>query len=253
MTILDINITSKSYNNNGALKVLENVRLEIKEGEFMCVAGPSGCGKTTILNIISGLDLDYSGEVLYKGKPVSGCGQERIMISQELGLFPWLNAQDNVEFGLKMKGIPKKRRNGIALEYLRMVNLVKFKDYFIHELSGGMKQRVALARALAMDPQVLLMDEPFASLDAQTRDMLHLELQKIWLATKKTIVFVTHNVREAVCLGDRVIILSLAPARVKASFEISLPRPRQIESEGLIEKVRPILSELKFETEKYHE
>ena len=139
------------------------------------------------------------------------------------------------------------------MKYIEMVNLLKFKDYFIHDLSGGMKQRVALARALAMDPQVLLMDEPFASLDAQTRDMLHLELQKIWIATKKTIIFVTHNVREAVCLGDRVIVFSLAPAHIKESFKIDLIRPRQIESEGLIEKVRPILAELSFEIEKSHE
>lgn len=254
MAILNINIDSKSYtNNNGTLKVLENIRLEIGEGEFVCIAGPSGCGKTTSLNIIAGLDLDYSGEVLYKGVPITGCSQERVMIFQELGLFPWLNVQTNVEFGLKMKDVPKKKRRQIALKYIEMVNLIKFKDYFIHDLSGGMKQRVALARALAMEPQVLLMDEPFASLDAQTRDMLHFELQKIWIATKKTIIFVTHNVREAVCLGDRVLVFSLAPAHVKASFKIDLARPRQIESEGLIEKVRPILSELRFEIEKHYE
>ena len=254
MAILNININSKSYvNNSHTLKVLENIHLEIGQGEFVCIAGPSGCGKTTFLNIIAGLDFDYSGEVLYKGTPITGCSQERVVIFQELGLFPWLNVQSNVELGLKMKNIPKKKRKEIALQYLEMVNLIKFKDYFIHNLSGGMKQRVALARALAMEPHVLLMDEPFASLDAQTRDMLHFELQKIWIATQKTIIFVTHNVREAVCLGDRVLVFSLAPAHVKASFEIDLVRPRQIESEGLIEKVRPILTELKFEIEKYHE
>ena len=245
MAILNINIISKVYNNDQSLKVLEDIRLNIEEGEFVCIAGHSGCGKTTLLNIIAGLDLDYSGEVLYKGKPVSGCSQERLMIFQELGLFPWLNVQNNIEFGLKMKGVPKQQRNQISLKYLKLVNLVKFKDYFIHELSGGMKQRIALARALAMEPQVLLMDEPFVSLDAETRDILHLELQKIWLATKKTIIFVTHNVREAVCLGDRVVVLSPSPAHIKAGFKINLPRPRQIESEGLIEKVRPILQELR--------
>ncbi len=254
MAILNINITAKTYaNNNETLKVLDNICLDIEQGEFICIVGPSGCGKTTLLNILAGLDSDYSGEVLYKGMPIKECSQERIMIFQELGLFPWLNVQDNVEFGLKMKGILKKERCRIALKYIEMVNLLKFKDYFIHNLSGGMKQRVALARALAMEPQVLLMDEPFASLDAQTRDTLHLELQKIWIATKKTIIFVTHNVREAVCLGDQVIVFSLAPARIKASFKINLMRPRQIESEGLIEKVRPILSEFRFEIEKNHE
>jgi NitT/TauT family transport system ATP-binding protein len=252
MTILDIKIDSKTYDNK-ALRVLKNIHLEIKEGEFLCVVGPTGCGKTTFLNIIAGLELDYSGEVLYKGVPVDGCSQERVMIFQELGLFPWLNVVDNVEFGLRMKGLSKKERRKVALKYLDMVHLVKFKDYFIHELSGGMKQKVALARALAMEPQVLLMDEPFAALDAQTRDMLHMELQSIWIATKKTIIFVTHNVREAVCLGERVIVFSLAPAHVKASFRIDLPRPRSIESEGLIQKVRPILSELKFDIEKSYE
>ena len=245
MAILNINIISKVYNNDQSLKVLEDIRLDIEEGEFVCIAGHSGCGKTTLLNIIAGLDLDYSGEVLYKGKLISGCNQERLMIFKELGLFPWLNVQNNIEFGLKMKGVPKQQRNQISLKYLKLVNLVKFKDYFIHELSGGMKQRIALARALAMEPQVLLMDEPFVSLDAETRDILHLELQKIWLATKKTIIFVTHNVREAVCLGDRVVVLSPSPAHIKAGFKINLPRPRQIESEGLIEKVRPILQELR--------
>ena len=245
MTILNIKISSKTFkNNNKSLRVLENINLEIEEGEFVCISGPSGCGKTTLLNIIAGFDRSYSGEILYKGKPITGCCQERVMIFQELGLYPWLNVQDNVEFGLKMSGMPVKERRRISSEYLNMVNLIKFKDYFIHELSGGMKQRVALARALVMEPQVLLMDEPFASLDAPTRDMLHLELQKIWIQTKKTILFVTHNIREAVCLGDRVILLSSHPSMIKASFKIDLERPRQIESEGLIEKVRPILGEL---------
>ena len=254
MPILDINIKSKTYNNtNTPLRVLENIRLEIGDGEFVCVVGPSGCGKTTFLNIIAGLDLDYSGEVLYKAAPIGGCSQERVMIFQELGLFPWLNVQQNVEFALMMKNMGQDKKKRVALEYLEMVKLAKFKDYFIHELSGGMKQRVALARALAMEPQVFLMDEPFGSLDAQTRDILHLELQKIWLMTKKTIIFVTHNVREAACLGDRVIVFSSAPASIKKSFDINLPRPRQIESDGLIEKVRPMLAELKLEIEKSHE
>ena len=254
MPILDINIKSKTYNNtNIPLRVLENIRLEIEDGEFVCVVGPSGCGKTTLLNIIAGLDLDYSGEVLYRAAPIGGCSRDRVMIFQELGLFPWLNVRQNVEFALMMKNMGQDKKKRVALEYLEMVKLTKFKDYFIHELSGGMKQRVALARALAMEPQVLLMDEPFGSLDAQTRDMLHLELQKIWLMTKKTIIFVTHNVREAACLGDRVIVFSSAPAGIKKSFDINLPRPRQIESDGLIEKVRPMLAELRLEIEKSHE
>jgi NitT/TauT family transport system ATP-binding protein len=251
MPLLDINIVSKTYSiNSQSLKVLENINFTIEEGEFICIVGPSGCGKTTFLNIIAGFDQEYSGEVLYKGIPITGCDQDRVMIFQELGLFPWLNVQKNVEFGLKMKNIKLQEREKIALRSLEMVGLLKFKNYFIHELSGGMKQRVALARAFAMEPEVLLMDEPFTSLDAQTRDVLHFELQKIWIKTKKTIIFVTHNVREAVCLGDKVMVFSLAPALIKESFKIDLPRPRRIESEGLIEKVRPILSKLRFEITK---
>jgi NitT/TauT family transport system ATP-binding protein len=173
-----------------------------------------------------------------------------LVIFQELGLFPWLSVQGNVEFGLKVKKVPWLQRKKIVDEYLRTVNLVKFKNFFIHELSGGMKQRVALARALVMDPEILLMDEPFAALDAQTRDLLHQELQKIWSQTKKTILFVTHNVREAVCLGDRVIVFGAQPASIKASFDINLPRPRQIESPGLIDVVRPIIEKLKPEIER---
>jgi NitT/TauT family transport system ATP-binding protein len=196
------------------------------------------------------LENASKGQVFHKGKPISGPGPDRVIIFQELGLFPWLTAQKNVEFGLKMKKVPPKERENIALEYLDMVNLMKFKDSFIHELSGGMKQRVALARAFAMDPEILLMDEPFASLDAQTRDMLHDEFQRIWARTKKTIIFVTHNVREAVCLGDRVIVLSALPAQIKASFHVDLVRPRHIEDHGLMEVVRSVLKELKSEIEK---
>jgi NitT/TauT family transport system ATP-binding protein len=251
MPILDIKILSKYFpNHNGDLLVMDNVDLKIAAGEFVCITGPSGCGKTTFLNIISGLDLSYEGRVLYKGQPIHKCDPNCSVIFQELGLFPWLTVRENVEFGLKMKNIPKKKRAEIASSYLDMVNLFKFKDACIHELSGGMKQRVALARSLAVEPEILLMDEPFAALDAQTRDMLHDELQRIWRITKKTIIFVTHNVREAVCLGDRVVVFSSLPAKIKDSFPIDLPRPRQIESHGLIEQVRPILEELKFEIKK---
>jgi NitT/TauT family transport system ATP-binding protein len=256
MIILDIKIVSKYFptnNGNGDLFTMDNVDLKINEGEFVCITGPSGCGKTTLLNIIAGLDLAYEGHVLYKGRAITKCDPNCSVIFQELGLFPWLTVRENVEFGLKMKNIPQKKRTEISSTYLDMVNLFKFKDAHIHELSGGMKQRVALARSLAVEPEILLMDEPFAALDAQTRDMLHDELQRIWRITKKTVIFVTHNVREAVCLGDRVVVFSSLPARIKASFPIDLPRPRQIESRGLIEKVRPILEELKFEIEKSFE
>jgi len=250
MSLLKINIESKSY---GGLNVIDKLNLEIEKGEFVCVTGPSGCGKTTLLNIIAGLDLCYSGQVLYKNEPLAGCASNRLLIFQELGLFPWLTVQENIEFGLEFKAIAKAERVKIAAEYLDMVNLAKFKDSCIHELSGGMKQRVALARALVMDPEILLMDEPFSSLDAQTRDMLHGELQRIWKITRKTIIFVTHNVREAVCLGDRVLVLSMIPAHLKASFSINLPRPRQIESDGVIDNVKLVMAELTSEIKKRYD
>jgi NitT/TauT family transport system ATP-binding protein len=212
--------------------------------------GPSGCGKTTLLHIIAGLTPADRGQVLHRGAVVTGPSPDRLMIFQELGLFPWLTVEENVEFGLRLRGLRRSERRAAASTYLDMVHLLQFRRYFVHEISGGMKQRVALARALVMNPEVLLMDEPFTALDAQTRDMLHEELQRIWLATGKTIVFVTHNVREAVCLGDRVIVLSAYPGEIKATFTVGLKRPRHIEDHGLMEVVRPILSELKKESEK---
>jgi NitT/TauT family transport system ATP-binding protein len=252
VAILKIEGLTKHYRDkNSRLAVLNNINLDINDGEFVCIVGPSGCGKTTLLNIIAGLDTDYEGKVLYKGSPVTGAGPDRIMIFQELGLFPWLTAQKNVEFGLRFKNMRPHEKKEKALRFLEMVNLIKFKDNYIHQLSGGMKQRLALARALAIDPEILLMDEPFAALDAQTRDILHEELQDLWLKTKKTIIFVTHNVREAVCLGDRVAVFSSSPAYLKSSFDVNLPRPRHIENPGLMEIVRPILGDLKCEIEKH--
>ena len=251
MLSLKVDNISKSFiNNNAKLDVLKNINIEIGEGEFLCIVGPSGCGKTTLLNIIAGLEHADNGVIFHKGNPVKGVGSERLIIFQELGLFPWLTVLKNVEFGLRSKKISAKERLSAASKYLAMVNLTRFKDSFIHELSGGMKQRVALARALVLDPEILLMDEPFAALDAQTRDKLHEELQKIWAQTKKTILFVTHNVREAVCLGDRVIVLSANPGQIKAFFPVTLKRPRHIEDPGLIEIARQVLQELKGEIEK---
>ncbi|MDD4955632.1 MAG: ABC transporter ATP-binding protein [Candidatus Omnitrophica bacterium] len=254
MPILKVDIKSKSFLVDRVnLVVLENINFQIEKGEFLCVIGPSGCGKTTLLNIIAGLDLSYEGYVLHQEQLIKGSDAHRLLIFQEMGLFPWLTVKENIEFGLKLKRMDKKEIENISSKYLEMVNLAKFKNSFIHELSGGMKQRVALARALAMNPDILLMDEPFSSLDAQARDILHSELQKIWAVTKKTIIFITHNVREAVCLGDRILVLSSAPgARVKATFSVNLPRPRQIESDGVIENVKLIKKVLDSEIEKYY-
>src|SRR5580658_4551791 len=183
------------------LLALDRISLEVKAGEFVCLVGPSGCGKSTLLHLIAGLHQQTSGQILIDGKQVQKPGSDRILIFQELGLFPWLTVGQNVEFGMKMKGIGKAEREEKTRYYLRLVHLSQFNDSYTHQLSGGMRQRVALARALATEPDVLLMDEPFASLDAQTRDLLHDELERLWAETGRTIIFVTHNVREAVRLA----------------------------------------------------
>jgi NitT/TauT family transport system ATP-binding protein len=232
------------------LLALDNISLEVKPGEFLCIVGPSGCGKSTLLHLIAGLQPQTSGKVLVDGTPVSGPGTDRILIFQELGLFPWLTVGGNVEFGMKMKNIGKAEREEKVQYYLRLVHLSKFKGSYIHQLSGGMRQRVALARALATEPDVLLMDEPFAALDAQTRDLLHDELERLWAETGRTIIFVTHNVREAVRLGDRVALLTFRPGRVKQEFSVSLPRPRQMEQTDVARTARDILDCLRDEINK---
>jgi len=230
--------------------VLEDINLEIQQGEFVCIVGPSGCGKTTLLNIVAGFEKADSGEVWANAHRVTGAWTDRGVIFQEAALFPWLNVIKNVEFGLKLKGINSRERRNIALEYLKMVHLTKFQNTHVHELSGGMKQRVAIARALAMNPEMLLMDEPFSALDAQTRWILHYELQNIWLKTRKTILFVTHNIREAVCLADRIIILSTAPGKIKKEFLVELPRPRDDNDVNVAEYSTRIMKELKAEIDK---
>jgi len=229
------------------LLALDHINLEVRAGEFLCIVGPSGCGKSTLLHLIAGLHQQTSGQILVDGKRVDGPGTDRIMIFQDHGLFPWLTVGQNVEFGMKMKGIPKAERQERTQHYLRLVHLAQFERSYIHQLSGGMRQRVAIARALATEPDVLLMDEPFAALDAQTRDLLHDELEKIWSQTGRTIIFVTHNVREAVRLGDRVVLLTFRPGRVKNEFPINLPRPRSLEDPAVALTAREVLDELREE------
>jgi NitT/TauT family transport system ATP-binding protein len=212
---------------------IKDINLSIEEGQFVCFVGPSGCGKTTLLNILAGLDKPTEGEVILDGHPVYGTGPDRCMVFQENALFPWLKVIDNVEFGLRMKGIDKAKRREQAMHYLEMMQLAKFADAYTYQLSGGMKQRVAIARALVMDPEVLLMDEPFAALDSQTRDLLLVELQLIWAKTKKTIVFITHNITESICLGDKVVVFSKRPGRVKKEITINYRRPRLPEDDNL--------------------
>lgn len=229
------------------LLALDRINLQVRAGEFVCIVGPSGCGKSTLLHLIAGLQPPASGEIMIDGNPVQGPGTDRILIFQDHGLFPWLTVGQNVEFGMKMKGVPRAERQEKTRHYLRLVHLAKFENSYIHQLSGGMRQRVAIARALATEPDVLLMDEPFAALDAQTRDLLHDELERIWKDSGRTILFVTHNVREAVRLGDRVVLLTFRPGRVKSEFPIDLPRPRHLEDLEVARSAREILDELREE------
>ncbi len=230
------------------LLALDDINLQVRPGEFVCIVGPSGCGKSTLLHLIAGLHSQTSGQILVDGAPVQGPGTDRILIFQDHGLFPWLTVGQNVEFGMKMKGMHKAERQERTHYYLQLVHLAKFEKSYIHQLSGGMRQRVAIARALATEPDVLLMDEPFAALDAQTRDLLHDELERIWSETGRTIIFVTHNVREAVRLGDRVVLLTFRPGRVKSEFLVDLPRPRSLEDPEVALAARAVLDELREET-----
>ena len=240
---LSIDSVSKTFRSRRqSVHALDNVSLSVKEGECVCLVGPSGCGKSTLLNIIAGLDKPDSGTVEVDGKPLAGPGSDRMVMFQESALFPWLDVMGNVLFGLKFKpNLNDRERREVAKYYLQLVGLEKFANANIHELSGGMKQRVALARALAPNPRILLMDEPFAALDAMTREQLYFDLQNIWQQRRKTIVFVTHNVREASCLGDRVVLFSAQPGRISGEHAVDLPRPRDINT---VELAR-IASEIK--------
>jgi NitT/TauT family transport system ATP-binding protein len=244
---LSIQAVSKRFQGSrGEVRALEEVSLDVKEGEFVCLVGPSGCGKSTLLNLIAGLDRPERGVILADDREVTGPGPDRLVMFQESALFPWLDVMDNVLFGLKRKRrTPRKELRDVAMHYLRLVGLERFAHASVHELSGGMKQRVALARALAPRPRVLLMDEPFAALDAMTREQLYGDLQRIWEECRKTIVFVTHNVREAVCLGDRVVLFSPHPGRIREQFTVDLPRERDINDVHLAEHAARITHALK--------
>ena len=242
-------VTKSFQTQRGWLKALDDVSLTVDEGEFVCLVGPSGCGKSTLLNLIAGLDTPESGTLSSNGLPITTTGRERGVMFQEHALFPWLDVLGNVLFGLKLKpGLTNMERVEIAKYYLQLVGLGRFIHANVHELSGGMKQRVALARALAPNPRILCMDEPFAALDAMTREQLYADIQRIWEQRKKTIIFVTHNVREAVCLGDRVVLFSPNPGRIREQFHIDLPRPRDINSVELAEHATQITRALKQHT-----
>jgi NitT/TauT family transport system ATP-binding protein len=249
--VLEVKNVSKVFKSKSKeTAVFDSLNLEINKGEFLCLIGPSGCGKSTLLNIIAGLEKATGGEVLMEGKTVTTPGPDRIMMFQESALFPWLKVIDNVIFGLKIAGVDKKEAYAIADRYLHMTHLSQFKNAYIHELSGGMRQRVALARCLSMDAEIMLMDEPFGALDSQTRLILQLELQKIWEATKKTIIFVTHSVEEAVLLSDRIVLMSANPGGIKKIYDIDIPRPREVDSDAVVHKISFVLKDLKEEVEK---
>jgi NitT/TauT family transport system ATP-binding protein len=227
---IELHGVSKVYpTSQGAVEALKNVELSIEEGEFLCILGPSGCGKSTLLRILAGLYEKTGGDVIVR---VANNGRRpaNAVVFQEYALFPWRTVADNITFGLEMRGVSRQERRAIANHYLAKTGLTQFAGHYPHELSGGMKQRVALARALANDPEVLLMDEPFGAADAQTRALLQMELLRIWGEEKKTVVYVTHSIEEAVILGDRVALMTAPPGQVKAIFPVDLPRPRELKA-----------------------
>lgn len=237
---------SKAFGGS-AVAAIEDIDLTCEPGEFVVVVGPSGCGKSTLLNIVAGMAQPDRGRVELDGVPIKGPGPERAMVFQEPGLFPWLTAAENIEFGLKMAGVPAPERRERVAEALRRVHLTKSGGKLAHELSGGMKQRVAIARALVMDPAILLMDEPFAALDAQTRTLLHEQLQELWMGAGKTILFVTHSVGEAVRLADRIVVLHAHPGRIRRQFKIELSHPRDFDSAQITELVGLVRKEIEDE------
>jgi NitT/TauT family transport system ATP-binding protein len=228
-----------------SVEALKNINIDIHAGQFVCLLGPSGCGKSTLLYALAGHFAPSGGHIAIDGHPVDGPSPQRLLMFQEPALFPWLTVKQNLKFGLRAKGLSGRDAERLALEYITLVHLEGFADALPHQLSGGMRMRVSLARALSMDPSVLLMDEPFAPLDAQTRGHMHQLLQSIWMKTRKTVVFVTHNVREALVLGDRVVVMANRPGRILRDLEVRLPRPRDPDDEKLVEMSRQIRDELK--------
>jgi len=229
------------------LVAIKDFNLEVEDREFICLLGPSGCGKTTLLRMIAGLESISRGSIELNGTAITGPGSDRGMVFQDFGLFPWRTVEKNIEFGLEVRGVPAEKRAEISQRFVELVGLKGFERSHPNELSGGMKQRVGIARALANDPAVLLMDEPFGALDAQTRNQMQKELLRIWSETKKTVIFVTHSVDEAVYLADRIVVMSARPGTVKDIYKIDLPRPRDRANPEFIRLRRTILDELEIQ------
>lgn len=242
---LQLNSISKIFDETDK-ETLQDISLSVEKGEFICIVGPSGCGKSTLLNLVAGLDTPSDGEIILDGSKVEGPGADRVVMFQEAALYPWLNVMENVMFGLRAAGHDKASQREIAEKYLRLVQLWHYRDYPIHQISGGMKQRTALARALALDSKLLLMDEPFSALDKQTINILRAELEEIWEKTRKTILYVTHSVEEAVYFADRVVVMAENPGRIKEIIPVSLPRPRNIEEEQFTSLRKKILDQVQL-------
>ena len=243
---LQVKNISKHFLNDSGEKtaVLEDVSFDIKDGEFACIVGPSGCGKTTILRIVAGLEPEYEGAVIIDDEKTTGPNPQKGMVFQEFALFPWRTVRRNIEFGMEFQNLPPAKRKAVAERYLKMVNLEGWGNKFPYELSGGMKQRVAIARALANDPKILLMDEPFGALDAQTRNVLQKELLQLWEETGMTIVFVSHNIDEAIYLSQKVIVLSARPANIKSIHRIDLPTGTERTTDRFLKYRKTILEQV---------
>ncbi|MED3689029.1 ABC transporter ATP-binding protein [Peribacillus butanolivorans] len=249
---LTIDGIEKSFLNEKkeSIKVLDEINIEVEKGSFVSIVGPSGCGKSTLLYLIAGLDKADKGEIRVAGKKVMKPGPERVVVFQEAGLFPWLTVLENVTYGLKLKKMPKEEAKSKALDTLKMVHLSRYVDSYPHQLSGGMKQRVAIARALVMEPDILLMDEPFSALDEQTRMVLHKELLEIWRKTKVTIFFVTHNIREAVQLSEKIIVFATRPGKIKETISVPSMKDGVMPDSVTLNTEQRVLSILQEEIEK---
>ncbi len=241
------------HTETGKTEALQGIRLDVVDGEFLCILGPSGCGKTTLLNILAGLLKSSGGSTLIDGQSVEGPGDNRAYVFQEYALFPWMTVLDNVAFGIESRGVPRETRHRIARQILETMGLGEFIESHPHAISGGMKQRVSIARALVVNPEIILMDEPFAALDAQTRFNLQQELLSIWEVLKKTVVFITHNIEEAMLLADRIAVMTARPGRIKQVVEVGLPRPRDITSLDYLSVMKEVQRLISEEIEAAHQ
>ena len=249
---LTLNCVSKLFNNSADKKeTLQDISFSVEKGEFICIVGPSGCGKSTLLNLIAGLDAPTSGTIVLDGQEITGPGADRVVMFQEAALYPWLNVIENVMLGLEAAGHQKAAQREIAEKYLKLVRLWHYRDYPIHQISGGMKQRAALARALALDSKLLLMDEPFSALDKQTIHILRGELEEIWEKNRKTILYVTHSVEEAVYFADHIIVMAENPGRIREIVSVPFKRPRNIEEPAFVAMRKKILSGVQLSARKF--